>query len=1004
MIYINPRKLIYIINYTNIIYIIHIYNLYNFKMSTNKEKGTLYEIYINNYLNEFSENQSWLWENVPEYELRQSGILGDWNIRRYERKSNKINGLPDIGTDILLKKHLENKYILVQCKNYAKKNSVQLDCLAGFFGMLYFYDLDGMLFYTSKISKHILCNNTKRIQFIKKDMDEDLNNNNTITLDKRLIENPYYYQIDAYEKLKNENRSILSLPCGLGKTLVSIMISKDYDNIIIISPLIAYAKQNLDRYNNELNLIGYNGLLVNSEGTRDENDIIRFIKKYNKTILSFTYDSVDVLLKIINNLTNFIIVLDEFHNLSKNDIIESENQNTPIYDILHSEHKILFMSATPKFFQFESSEDINDKIFGKVNYTFSMSKAIQEKHICDYEIYLPDLRIETTLSEISEEVSIIEFDKNLTIKGKFLLRGMLETGSRKCIVYLRNQEEAIQMMEILNKLNEYYAVNLFTGLIISDTNYLDRTNIINDFSNFNGYSIICSVKILNECIDIPKCDSIYMTYKTDSKILIIQRLCRANRKNINDKNKISKIFLWCDEYNDIGFFISQLKEYDETFIENKVLIMNSNENDGGIITRNIKDNNKIYEELDNIIVNIRKFGYGIDAWNKNLNKIKEYIQINNKLPSIKINDQKYLAHWVHDQRHHYLNNIDIMRLPEIRDIWNNFITEYNHLFQDTNTIWNNHLLKLENFINNNNRLPSQSAKYNSSDDEDENDDISISDEINEYKLAKWMSRNNEQFNKKIKCMSNEETRLSWTNFKDKYGKYFYVKLDEWFMKMNNIIDFIKTNNRLPVETKEKPDECNLRVWFRTQQKIYDRDRFKDDINKKNAIEKLYTDYSNLFNVESNLDLWINKYQQFIAYIDTHKRLPPEKYTSSSSSSIKDENELSRLKSLGIWKSNCVQNAKVNFSTVVIDIDPSKLTKTEQTKYETRLKKYQDELTKDNLILSKTYSTLSSKDKKEYDKIKQKRENIEKKFDEERFEANEKNRLWNEAKLKYPSLF
>ena len=49
---------------------------------------------------------------------------------------------------------------------------------------------------------------------------------------------PRDYQLEAIEILKNEKRSILSLPCGTGKTYTSYLIAKAkaYSNIIIIAP------------------------------------------------------------------------------------------------------------------------------------------------------------------------------------------------------------------------------------------------------------------------------------------------------------------------------------------------------------------------------------------------------------------------------------------------------------------------------------------------------------------------------------------------------------------------------------------------------------------------------------------------------------------------------------------------------------------------------------------------------------------------------------------------
>ena len=61
------------------------------------QKGTDYEIYINNFLNSIEGNKSWLWKFIPESELRNASILGDWNNYRLLRKSLKedlINALP----------------------------------------------------------------------------------------------------------------------------------------------------------------------------------------------------------------------------------------------------------------------------------------------------------------------------------------------------------------------------------------------------------------------------------------------------------------------------------------------------------------------------------------------------------------------------------------------------------------------------------------------------------------------------------------------------------------------------------------------------------------------------------------------------------------------------------------------------------------------------------------------------------------------------------------------
>jgi len=858
--------------------------------TTNQIKGLNYEIFIKKFL-ESDHSQTWLWSDIPENELRKSKLLGNWNEHRLVKKDNKINGIPDLGADILLKDN--EKYILIQCKNF-DSNNVTIHHLAGFYAMTLHYEMEGIVYYTSNISPNIrLLKPRHDIKYIKQEMP-----NNEISLQQphsqpKLIDKPFYYQIEAYNQLKESNRSILSLPCGMGKTLTSIMIAKDYHNIVLLSPLIAYAKQNLERFQNELQSMNYQSIIVNSEGTRDSIEILKKLSKSTKNILSFTYKSVDILIEILSKLSNHIIIIDEFHNFSKNDIFES----TPINKVLLSDSKIVFMSATPKFFNLEDVEYTNNHIFGNNTYSFSMARGISENFICDYEIFLPDLRITNTLTDILEEVDISDLSNDLALKAKFILRAILETGSKKCIIYLRNQEEAIQMVTILNTINEYYCVNnLFVESIISDTNSSNRTEVLQKFTENSGFSIICSVHILDECIDIPSCDSIFITYPSESKIRNIQRLCRSNRKDSFNPTKIAKIFLWCEEYNQIAILISQLKEFDDSFREDKVCIMNINGNSGGILHRSDKDYEGLYKNLDDIIISIRKFGYGIDSWKKNLKELKEFIKIKKPLAKSMDENERKNGKWLESQVFDFKHNQNIMKLPEIKQLWTEFTQQNKSLFILPNELWTSHLETLEDFIIENNRLPTQSS--------------SESKEI--INVAKWIIRNNEQMTKNEKAMKDEEIRSEWIDFKLKYSKYFEEKADSWNDKLQTLTKFIEKYGRLPYENDRKDEEYYLKIWTKTQEKIYNKNKFGNDNEKRLNFENLLSKHKNLFSKISTLNLWIDKYDQMIEYIEKHKQLPKEKVKVPDGISSTQQEEFERLKSLGVWKSNCVKNAKTNF--------------------------------------------------------------------------------------------
>jgi hypothetical protein len=76
-----------------------------------------------------------------------------------------------------------------------------------------------------------------------------------------------------------------------------------------------------------------------------------------------------------------------------------------------------------------------------------------------------------------------------------------------------------------------------------------------------------SIRILDEGIDIVKCDSIFITNITDntSEKRTVQRMCRANRLDEDNPCKIANIFIWTDDNNKICNMLNYLKLEDPTF-------------------------------------------------------------------------------------------------------------------------------------------------------------------------------------------------------------------------------------------------------------------------------------------------------------------------------------------------------------------------------------------------------------------------------------------------------
>jgi hypothetical protein len=334
------------------------------KMTSNFIKGISYEIFIKDLLEKNNNHIAWLWKFIPEKNLREAGILGNWNDARLLRKSyTEENPFIDTGIDILLKKN--NEYIIIQCKNYSENNYITVEKLAGFYMNVTHYGLKGIVYFTSKLSKPLReIKQIDNIQFIKQIFEDETNYTNNLLNDNKftssqinftnLIDSPFDYQIDASNKLtdvflhQNKNRAILQLPCGLGKTLISMIVGLNFNQVIIVSPLKEYCIQNLDRFKSEYKYKDYQNLLIDTDGTRDLNIIKDFINNNNKIILSVCYKSCDILAKLLSSLNNFLIIFDEFHNISVNDV--NGLSESGIYDILISKSNFLFMSATPKIY------------------------------------------------------------------------------------------------------------------------------------------------------------------------------------------------------------------------------------------------------------------------------------------------------------------------------------------------------------------------------------------------------------------------------------------------------------------------------------------------------------------------------------------------------------------------------------------------------------------------------------------------------------------------------
>ena len=718
---------------------------------SNKEKGDNYELQIKNHIINVLKKPAYLWHETPEPILIECGIIGSHNENRLKRKEHKLNPLDDTGVDIIQPESY-NTCVLVQCKNGYKKG-VTLRDLAGFNSWMALYtEFNGCVYYTHKLSYHIESQRpSTRITYIKQPYITEIKHIETKTT---LLE-PYSYQEDAVRCfLENfEKRGILSMPCGTGKTFTSFMISNRYKQIILLSPLKQSAKQNMDKYI-EMGYPCNNALLVDSDGERDPEQIKNFVENNENFLISATFCSIDIIYKTLEFMNQPLIIVDEFHNISKNNVTKEDDD---FYKVLNSEHKMIFMSATPRIYELEGEDDFISDIFGDIIYNMSFTEAIEQKYITDYKLWLPSIHEDD--NRINQELNIYKINTIIKAKCKFLYISILNTGIRKCIVYCVDTKEIQKMMKAMNILNDFYCIDVDMSQITCNCNEKTRNNVLEKFAKNTNIQLLFSVRILDECIDIPSCDSIYITYPSKSKTRNIQRMNRATRNDKTNPFKIANIFVWCEEYDEILTTLSGIKEYDPLF-KDKINIIESNyfgDSKKALFQKDVKDLNEKY------LVGIKE--YRQSTFDEILKEVDDFIQDNKKLPmkSSKNKDEKKLSAWVDQQKANSKNEKHNMKDVN-REKWKEFVKKHQDLFISREEHWLSHCEKVDKFIIQYDRLPRYSKGSDKLPMYPKNNDEQI--------LGAWVDHQKTFYKKRTHILKDENIRKKWEELVNNHQELF----------------------------------------------------------------------------------------------------------------------------------------------------------------------------------------------------------------------------------------
>lgn len=146
---------------------------------------------------------------------------------------------------------------------------------------------------------------------------------------------------------------------------------------------------------------------------------------------------------------------------------------------------------------------------------------------------------------------------------------------------------------------------------------------------------------------------------------------------------------------------------------------------------------------------------------------------------------------------------------------------------------------------------------------------SIADKVEEVKtLGKWIWYIKYNYNKRIRCMTNNANRIVWESFYNTYKKYFLLFDEVWFNNLEEVMEYIDKNGKLPSSTGKIKKVKTLGEWIQNNKNNYDKGT---QCMKNNDIKEAWEEFNKDYKVY--IDHWCNNLENVKEYSDKNGKLP-----------------------------------------------------------------------------------------------------------------------------------
>jgi len=363
---------------------------------------------------------------------------------------------------------------------------------------------------------------------------------------KKLKEDQVLCKKKADEYYSKNNKGMIVVPCGYGKTIVGIEISTKFvKNYLLIGVyslgLIEQWIEDLIIYYDFPILIISSIKIDNYKNTTNENVIKKWIQENKNGIIITSYQSSNKLLNI--NIKFDFSIFDEVHHLCGY-IDNDKKQNLDILSL--SIDKQLGLTATIKEID-NTKEHIDNKnieYFGNIIHERSILWAIENKYITDYHLVFPKISFEEFEDKIKNNIDNgISYDDYYLCLSAYIGLLSIKNNRHKILIFTNKINDTVKLYNYVQILN--------AKIFKLDIPFIQHTN--NDGCDINilknqldknvDKGILITVYKVGEGINIPTLDTILISDNMESWIRIIQAALRGNRIDENNLDKIAQIII-----------------------------------------------------------------------------------------------------------------------------------------------------------------------------------------------------------------------------------------------------------------------------------------------------------------------------------------------------------------------------------------------------------------------------------------------------------------------------